>query len=166
MSRNVSSTFISATNKQSTDEVFVFLLEFDHSTLAEPLRFSSDTTQTLPVLQELGTVSGGNEYLYAPFGLELPAQEKDGISKATITIENVDRQIIATLRGLTSALDVNMKIVLASDPDTIETEIANFKLRNAEYDKLVVSGDIAVQFFDEEPCPNLRFTPSQFPGIF
>lgn len=166
MSRSVTSSFIAAVNAQTSSEVVVVLLTFSHADLADDIRISSDTTQTLPIAGVLGTVSNGDEYLYAPFELEMPSETIDGISRARITIDNVDRQIISTIRSIRGIINMSIQIVLASDPDTVEVAIDNFQLQNIDYDAMKVSADLVIKYFENEPCPATRFNPSGFPGLF
>lgn len=167
MSRsNITDVFRNALNVTSTDEVLIALLDIDHETLADTIRISSDATQLLDVAGVLGTVHNSNEYLYYPFSVKLPSQDQSSISKAQLVIDNVDRSIIRTLRTARTAIDFTIKIVLASDPDTIEAQVLNLKLRDVEYDKFVISGDIAVKLLNGVAFPAKRFTPAQFPGIY
>lgn len=164
--RSVSSTARTAMYAQSTDEAFITLITIEHETFTEPVRVADDPFELLPLAGVRGVVSRGNEFMYMPFTVELPAQDDTGIARARISIDNISREIVAAVRTATSALTISMEVVLASDVDTPEVSIQDFRLERVTYDALHVSGDISVEYFDLEPFPARRFTPADFPGLF
>lgn len=151
---------------QQTDKVLVVLVTINHETFDEPVRICSDPTEVLPEAGVRGIISNGEEYIYIPFSIELPAQDDTGAAHARISVDNSSRDIVAAVRSATSALSITIQLVLADDPDTVEVSIEDFRLDRVTYDSFTVSGDISVEFFDLEPFPSRRFTPSDFPGIF
>jgi len=151
---------------QQTDEAFITLVTINHPTFTAPVRVASDPYELLPDAGVRGVVSRGEEYLFLPFTIELPAQDDSGAAKARISVDNISREIVAAVRRANSALTITIEIVLASDPDTPEVSIEDFRLDRVTYDALTVSGDISVEYFDLEPFPARRFTPSDFPGLF
>lgn len=164
--RTLSNAAKAAVYAQSTDEAFIILVTINHSTFSEPVRVASDPLELLPVAGVRGVVSRGDEFVFLPFNIELPAQDDSGVAKARISVDNISREIVAAVRNATSALSIDIEIVLASDPDTVEISIEDFRLDRVTYDALTVSGDISVEYFDLEPFPSRRFTPSDFPGLF
>ena len=164
--RPVSNTAKAAVYAQNTDEAFITLVTIDHANFAEPVRVASDPFELLPDAGVRGVVSRGEEYLYLPFSIELPTQDDSGISRARLSIDNISREIVAAVRSANSALSITIEIILASDPDTVEISIADFRLDRVTYDAFTVSGDISAEYFDLEPFPSRRFTPSDFPGLF
>jgi hypothetical protein len=166
MSRALSNAAKQAIYAQSTKEAFILLITISHESFTEDLRVSSDPMELLVNAGVNGVMSRGQEYPYCPFMINLPAQDDTGVAKASISIDNVSREIVAALRRATSALSITIEIVLSSDPDIVEVSVQDFKLDRATYDALTISGDISVQYFDLEPFPQGRFTPSYFRGIF
>lgn len=164
--RTLSNAAKAALYAQSTDEAFIILITINHSTFTDPVRVASDPLELLPVAGVRGVVSRGEEFVFLPFNIELPAQDDSGVAKARLSVDNISREIVAAVRTATSALSINIEIVLASDPDTVEVSIEDFRLDRVTYDALTVSGDISVEYFDLEPFPARRFTPSDFPGLF
>lgn len=164
--RTLSNAAKAALYAQSTDEAFIILVTINHSTFTDPVRVASDPLELLPVAGVRGVVSRGEEFVFLPFNIELPAQDDSGVAKARLSVDNISREIVAAVRTATSALSINIEIVLASDPDTVEVSIEDFRLDRVTYDALTVSGDISVEYFDLEPFPARRFTPSDFPGLF
>lgn len=164
--RQMSNAAKAAVYAQNTDECFITLVTINHASFSEPVRVASDPYEILPDAGVRGVVSRGNEFIFLPFDIELPAQDDTGVARARISVDNVDRQIVAAVRTATSALSITIEIVLASDVDTPEVSVEDFRLDRVTYDAFTVSGDISVEFFDLEPFPSRRFTPSDFPGLF
>lgn len=166
MPRPLSNAAKQAIYAQQTDVAFIVLLTIDHTTFAAPIRVASDPFELLPNAGVRGVLSRSNEYIYLPFIINMPVQDDTGISKASISIDNISREMVARVRQATSALSITIEIVLSSDVDTPEISASDFKLERVSYDALTVSGDISVEYFDLEPFPSKRFTPSDYPGIF
>lgn len=164
--RNLSNAAKLAMYAQQTREAFIMLVSINHSSFTQPIRVSSDPTEILPIAGERGTVSRGEEYVFAPFSIMLPQQDDTGIARSSVSIDNVDRRIVAAVREANGPLDVTIEIVLASSPDTVEVSAPNFRMDRVSYDALTVSGDISVEYFELEPFPARRFTPADFPGLF
>ena len=164
----VSNTFKQAAFAQETDEVFVVLVTLDSDELAEPIRVCSDPFEKLEELGEdiYGMISNGETFIFLPFDIQLPRDDKTGTVSAKMSIENTDRRIIEAARSVTKPVNVNIQCVLASDPDAIELEFNHFQLSNIKYDVMTVDGDLTLNYWGLEPFPSNRFTPSNFPGLF
>ena len=166
MSRNLSNTARNAIYAQETGEVFILLLTITHPSFTQPVRLASDLKDDLPMAGVKGVLSRGLEFVYLPFSISLPAQDDTGVAKANISIDNINREIVFAVRKADSALSITLEIVLASAPNVPEVTMEDFQLEKVSYDAFTVSGDISVQYFDLEPFPARRFTPSDFPGLF
>lgn len=151
---------------QTTEEAFIVLVTIDHPNFTEPVRVASDPFELLPIANVRGVVSRGLEYIFMPFTIDLPSQDDTGSARAKISVDNIGREMVTAIRSADSALSITIEIVLASDVDTPEVSIEDFRLNRVTYDALTVSGDISVEYFDLEPFPSRRFSPSDFPGIF
>lgn len=164
--RNVSNTFKRAVFSQQTREVFVVLITLSNENLTDDIRVASDPYELLPIAGKRGVVSRGDEYIYLPFTLSLPADDDTGVARAQISIDNVSREIISSVRSTSGKIGCKIEVVLASDPDTVEVVMDDFLLDTVSYDALTVQGTISVEFFDLEPFSRSRFTPAEFPGMF
>lgn len=153
----LSTAAVRAAFAQETDKVFLVLLTIDHAAMPAPIRVTSDG---------VNTVSRGNTFVPFPFELELPEADAEREPRARLRICNVDRQIVITVRSLSTPPTVLMEVVLADTPDTVEAEFPAFELRRADYDVLLVEGDLTQESFLDEPYPGDQFTPATFPGIF
>lgn len=149
----VSTTFKAAFYQQQTDEVDLAIIEIDHADLASPLRFVNNTENI---------TSGGDEYLAAGFDIKLP--DDDG--HTTISVCNIDRVMVQTIRSISSRPTITLSVVLASDPDTVELGPYVMELADVVFDAFVITGTLTFDDFLDEPYPGDKFTPGQFPGLF
>jgi hypothetical protein len=157
MSRSPSLTFRQAVNSQQTAEVFIMLIEISHTDMASTLRVSSDAVDT---------ISNGNTYTNYPFELNLPNETADELPTTTLRIDNVDRVLINAFRSISTPPTVNIKVVLASDPDTVEVDFSGFDMVNTTYDALTITGNLQFKSYMMEPFPGERFNPNEFPALF
>lgn len=159
MSRSgLTSTFVEAVNAQETGEVFLVLLTIDEDGLSSPIRVTSDSVTT---------TSNGDDYVPFPFEIELP-EDTDEMSStlARLRIDAVDRRVIEAIRSISGVPTVEIKIVLASDPDTVEVSWPVFSLSNVRYGDTKVEGDLTLEVLDQEPYPGNKMDPGLFPGLF
>jgi hypothetical protein len=167
LSRNVSNALKAASFAQQTDAAFITLLTITNANLVTPIRVCDDPNQVLPLAGVRGVVSRGEEFIFLPFLISLPAEDDTGIGKATLTIDNVSREIVLAVRNAASSkIYVKIEVVLSSDLNAPEVSMDNFILERTRYDAFTVTGDLSVEYYDLEPFPARRFTPSDFPGVF
>jgi len=157
MARDVSLTARQALFDQETSEVFLPLLTISHTDMTT-LRFVNNNEDV---------TSNGNTFSAFSFDIALPSEEDDGsISQVEIKIDNVDRKIVQSIRDISSAPDVQLDIVLASDPDTAEAGPFNFTLQQARYDAITVTGTLGYPSVLDEPYPGDVLTPQNHPAAF
>lgn len=156
MSRALSSAAIASLNAQETGEVWLVLITLSHADLGTPIRVVNNNEDI---------ISRGQTYKAFPFEFVLPNTDGDSPSKATLRIDNIDRQIVTTLRTLSSGPSITMEVIMASAPNTVEISLAGMKLANATYDINIVDGEIIAEPLFNEPI-TAQMTPSRFPGMF
>lgn len=157
MSRDTTLAARMALNAQETGEAFLILLTLSHPSMQAPLRVTSDAVETQ---------SRGESFVPFPFELTLPDDDGNGAPQARLAIDNIDRQIVRSLRELGSAPFVLIEIVRAAEPDTVEARFADFRLTDVTYDSRVVEGILGIEDFTAEPYPANVFSPGLFPGLF
>jgi len=154
----VSATARAALQARETPEVFLCLLTLAHPSWVTPIRVVNDG---------VGHTAGGQDYLSFPFDITMPPETEEGQPKVTLEICNVDRQIVAAVRGVSGdPITVELAVALASTPDVVEAGPYSFSLREASYDATVVSGTLAYEDLLNEPCPPRTMTPAVTPGLF
>lgn len=156
--RQISATALEAVLAQETDEVFLTIVKISHPTLGSDLRFVNDHAQL---------VRSDGTYLPAAFEFRLPDDQEDNIPRGEIVLDNVDRQIIAAVRPLQSAPEIEVNVVLASSPNTVEIGPMQFKLKKFDYNELTIRGRLGYdEDFLNEGFPKESFNPRTTPGIF
>lgn len=155
--RSVSDALKRSLYAQDTDDVLVILITIDHPDLEEPIRLCSNS---------VNVVSRGNVYVAYPFDLALAHDSDKQPPAARLTIDNVDRRIIAALRSLQSTPMITFEIVRAATPDVVEAVYPNMILINASYNALTITGNLSYKSLMKEPWPQHIFTPGWFPGLF
>lgn len=161
-------TLISDTLKQDayaqeTKHVLLCLL-----TINNDLRLCNIPVEKLPELGEniYGCRSNGQTYIFLPFEIQLPQDDKTGVVTATLKIDNVDRRVTPYARANRQPINMDIQVVTTANLDYIEMEHKDFKLTNVASDCFVISGNISLEYLDLEPYPSGRFTPSGFTGLF
>lgn len=156
MSREISATAKEAIFAQETSQVFLVIIEIDHSDLTTPLRFVNNNENI---------VSNGNTYEAFPFEFQFPNDSEDE-SSARLSICNIDRQIVAVIRSLTSAPTVTVSVILASTPDIVEMGPYTFLFQDTTYTFDVVSGSLAYENKLGYRASSESYLPQDFPGLF
>lgn len=154
--RTLSAAALSSAFSQQTDEVWLVLLTIAHPSLPSSLRFVNNMESV---------TSRGDLYIAFPFEIEFPEQDPDSAGEARITIDNIDRQIVQTVRQISSPPEVRIEVVLASTPSTVEASFGGMVLRDVSYDVDKVSGTLRFEDIMSEPL-SVQMTPQRFPGMF
>jgi hypothetical protein len=157
MPRPISSRLRAALQAGQTDEVISLLLTLTHPSFAVPIRVTDNGAEL---------VSGGQTFVHFPFQVTL-AGDTENTPAVKLSFDGTDRTIIEEIRGTNGdPIQVELSIVLASTPDTIEAGPSIFSLRNITSDAGTVTGDLRLEEILTEPYPADSFSPSRFPGCF
>lgn len=164
----ISENFRRAAFSQETDVAVIVLLTLSTEDLPESIRVCNVPVEKFSDLGEnvYGLVSNGQRFLFIPFDIELPQDDKTGAVNAKLTIDNINRQIVQYARETKKPISVTVQVVLSNDLNSVEFESTDFKLTNVAYDGFTVSGDLSIEYLGLEPFPCGRFTPSGFSGLF
>jgi len=167
VSRAVSDRFREAVYAQETDEVPICLLTVTHETLDDPIYISSDPTTRLsdePLIY--GTDSRGEQYIFLPFEFTLPDDKSDSAPRVLLTMDNINRELVALLRSFSTPPSVKLEIVLASDPDVVEITVPVLQMSDSTFEDHTISSTTVADPLINEPHPAGQFTPGAFPGLF
>ncbi len=137
---------------QETGEAFVELLTVNHPNLAAPIRLTSHPQ---------GTTSRGQVFIFFPFQFVLPDDTQESPGRASIRIDNIDRTILAALRGLADPPTILYEIVLESDPDYVGVTVA-FLWRATNWDTIQIESSLEFEDIGAEPFPGFDFVPAHF----
>lgn len=157
MSRSLTASLRGAMYAQDTDDVFLVLLTLSHPSFSPPIRVVSNTEDV---------VSRGETFVAYPFDIVMPDEQDRSLPRATLSIDNVSKEIGQAIRLIDSPVVVTIEAVRAEDPDTVEVAFSNFLLRSVRVDAGSVSGELEMEDLSREPYPSGHFTPAEFPGLF
>lgn len=144
----------SSVNVSVSDNAFLFLLTFN------------GPGGILRVVNNLEDVtSRGVKFEAYPFSLNLAQDDGEKQPEIQITIDNVDRRIVESLRGGTKPIDCKLELIVSSAPDVVEKTIDFLKLVNVTYDAMSVTGTLASDTILEQRFPYDHYTGSEFPDL-
>lgn len=150
---------VSAALEREGDDPWITLIELQHDDMngGSPVRLARNPTEDI--------VSNGNTYSKSWFEIELPSDDETP-AMCQISINNVDGEIGRVLETLNGPINVTIRVVLASDPDTYGREFLNFKLRNTQWDALIASGELSQATITNNRWPKYQVTPKYFRHLF
>ena len=164
----ISNNLRQAAYAQETDVAVIVLLTLSTPDLPDDIRVCNVPVEKFNDLGDnvYGVTSNNQRYLFLPFDIELPQDDKTGAVIAKLKIDNVNRRIVQYARQSKKPINVNIQVVLSNNLDYVELESDDFKLSNVNYDGFSVSGNLSIDYLGLEPFPCGRFTPSGFKGLF
>jgi len=158
MSRTLSAVGQASVNANQTGEEWILLLTLNHADFGAPIRYARRATSF---------TSNGNVFSPFFFDLSLPDQTPDTLPRWNVTIGNVDQAALAELRALATAPDIQIDVVRASAPNTIEmTTGGDYKIKSISYGQEGIVAEISMEDLIGEGFPGGRILPSNFPGGF
>lgn len=157
MPRGLSANALLAANARETGEVWAFLIEINHETLTVPFRFTNNNE---------AIISGGETFTPFPFDVGLPDSETEQLPQVNLTIDAVDQSIAAALRAISTPPSVTLRLVMASQPDTIEAIVEDLQWRGVGGDVRVIEGTLTAEDILGTAYPARRFTPDLFPALY
>jgi hypothetical protein len=164
VARTLSPRALASAFGAETDEVWLLLLRIHHP----DINIDPHPPGTLRFVNNNEDIVGGSDntgYVAFPFMFDMPGEDPEAPSIARLRIDNVDLQIVEAVRGLTSEPHVDIELVLASQPTTVEISFEGLTLRAVDYDALEVTGTLTMEEIFTEPV-TLEMTPARFPGMF
>ena len=142
---------------QETDQVFLVLLTIAHADISPSITVVNNNADI---------VSNGTTFTALPFDITLPDNKENSPTRATLSIDNVSREIATHIRNITTAPTITIQVIRAADPDTIEIEFVPLTLRNVSWNFTTISGELVGENMETEPYPAGQFSPAFFPGMF
>lgn len=141
-----------------TDEVWLAFLDIE---------IDAETFHVVANAKEPVT-SNGVEYTPYPFDVLLPTESTDSIEQVQITIDNVDRLLVDSLRAAQSPLVFTLRFALASQPDVIELELADLESQLVNFDARKITATLSISDVWNAKFPSVGpiYDPSQYPGLF
>jgi hypothetical protein len=170
---SLSQSAIRAMFASETPEALILLITITNpADPTTPVRLADGYTNRIDSLTTdneviYGVTSNGNNYIFLPMELSLPGEQETGAGQCSLILKFVTREAIELIRThLTSPVDVQIDLVLASSPNTVETSFSGFKITNVTYNADQITFDLNMVSLSREPFPSFTFTPANFPGLF
>lgn len=156
--RSLSMLAISAIYAANTAEIFVHLLEISHP----------DVPTMRYVNQHYALQHLGNTFEPRGFIAYLPPEGSGIIPRVNIAIDNTDLEISDNLRKAAATVvpTVIHKVVLKSQPDSIECGPFKYKLKEPTYDRGIGMLPLSYEDFLNLSFPALEFRPDTHPALF
>jgi len=144
-------------NDQVTGEIPITLVTLDHDDLAAPVRLAGNTEDV---------VSGGLTYSAAGFRLSLPDDVEGQNGAMRFELFDIDMSLLADFREVNAAINAEVSVVLASDPDTIHEGPYSAEIRQINARFGVLSGALTIYpVLDERANATITFSSKDFPGL-
>ena len=135
--------------------MFLICLTIDDATLAAPLRVVDNNAA---IIRTAGTFDP------VLFGIQLPEEDGEQLSGLRISIDNVDKRIVDTIKSATKPTAM-LEVVLASSPNTVEWGPALYTLDSFDWTLMLVTANAnEPKFLSEYPAETR--TASVIPELF
>jgi len=166
---SLTSAAISALLSQESSNTFITLITISGTGISPAIRLADNYTQRISeTSQEItyGVESRSQDYLFLPFNLTLPIEDANQAPTCNLTINDVTRYLIPTIRNISAPPTATIELVLKSDPDTVEISFPSFLISGISYNADSVTATLTLGSLAQEPFPAHTFTPAYFPGLF
>jgi hypothetical protein len=172
MSRAVSITARRHAEGETSDQVEVVLMQFEHADLDAPIRISSDINRlsTDPLLY--GTRSTWNDanpetepYLFAFASIQMPGDQDGAPAAIQLVLDLFDNTLVNQLRSTITPATAHLAVVYAASPNAVEIEYRGLEVSDASYgNQLVITA--ARRAIEDRGVPQHLITDGRFPGLF
>ena len=153
--RSITDEMRQAMYDPSTDEVLVYLLVVE----------ANDSEMFYLTSERITITSNGQEYEPCPFKIALPDDVSDRTEQAKIEFDNVDQSMINVVRSITTAINIRLSVVLASNPDVVEVGPYDLSLSEVDYDLMKIEGTLKGPNILDEGFPSESFSPASHPTL-
>jgi hypothetical protein len=99
----------------------------------------------------------------------IPDETEELVTKASVTIDNVDRTTILALRGITATSRPTVTVQIVSDLDgtvSLERGPYEFYLNGISYDLFSINMELSYNDELSYTFPHVSFEPENCPGLF
>lgn len=113
-------------------------------------------------------VYDGNTYEAYAFKFTPPSDKEGGKQSAQLILPNIDREILAIIRGISTPLTVSAAIIMVLPDNTVSKEAGwwEFELKNISYDAMTISGDLSFSFELNNNVSMIKYNNLTFPAIY
>lgn len=158
--------------QQETGDSDIVLMTVSHESWdGQVLRFSTHPTTLLRMdeatgLPIYGTVSRGNEYIYAPVQVSLPNSADEQPPEAHLIMSNVSRELSPYIKLVDKIPPkITMEVVNTATPDIVEMTFADLDFSTTTWDSSTIDIKVTNDTANSEPVPYLRFSLGYFQNM-
>jgi len=157
MANQLSPALIAQLYAQESTDPFLLLATLFHPTFSSPIRLVNNNEDI---------VSNGQTFTAFPMYIRLPVDDGETAREVAIEFDNVSLELIDELRAVTTPIEVELQLILASNPDFIQLSFTDLKLRNVSYNKQRISAKLYMDSFLNVELTSEKYGPAQYPGLF
>lgn len=111
-------------------------------------------------------VSNGHTFTAFPMKVRTPVDDGESAREFQIDFDNASLQLIVALRSVTSPIDCQIDMILASMPNVIQASMTELLIKSISYSKDKISAKIILDNFLSVAMTSENYTPLNFPGMF
>lgn len=141
-----------------TGAVFLSLLEISHPGMTALYLVNNNENITFE----------GRIYTAYPFRYTPPSDCEGAGRKGKLTLPNIDREILATVRGVNTPLTVRAAIIMILPDNTASREAGwyEYDLKNLTYNAASIEGELSFNFELGDNISMVKYNNLTFPGIY
>jgi hypothetical protein len=159
MSRVLHAAAVSSAFSQTTTQAWFILLKiYKAGVTGLPLYYVNNWSNV--------TGPSAQPYTAWPFEIALPESVEGRPPEVHLRIDNVDRTLIAIIRGQVVPVSVDINLVLSGTPTVVEAGPFTFTMREINYDVSVIDATLTYERLYDEAFPAHCMTPYYFPALF
>lgn len=155
MPRELSANAISTIHAVNGSDPFLWLMRLYHPNFSDIYLVNNN----------VDVVSTG--ITYGAYAFQIVLHNDDGQPpKVKLILDNVDRSLIDEIRQYATPIRIDLKLILASNPDQTEISYNNLVLRQVNYNADQITGDIHINEVYLQAFPSDKVDPNQYPSVF
>lgn len=155
---NFSNDLIAQLFAENSDDPFLALFSISHPTWVDTIYLVNNT---------VSITSNGQTFEPFPIRLKLPSDDGETIRKVEIEFDNVSLELIEEIRTITDdKMEVKIEMVLASNPDLVEFELAELIIKNISYNEKTIRATLYMDDFLNTEMPSEKYSPTLYPGLY
>ena len=157
MARTISAGMREQLYRPQTNACYLTLMEF----------YSDDLTESIYLVNNNESIThNSQEYSPYNFNFTLPDEDESQALNTQITISNIDRRLTIALRSVRNPLNVRVRIIEASSPDTVEVGPFIFVMRDVSYNNRTITGSLQYLNYVDKNASKYTYSNLEFPGLY
>lgn len=167
--RSLSDSVLASMMSESADIVAVWTMTIEHENLLDVA--GSAILRVVNNPEDINV--SGTTYTACGFDIKLAPDTEKTVRPASIIIDNTDQWMVPIVRSLTTAPDITLAFVsatdLSADPpefDTVEIQTLPLKLINTTLTREIAKGQLAIVHPLQRKWPRPNMIQSLFQGMY